>query len=145
MSDQANEGGTPTAQAWLFGFMAGVVILTLLMLAYIIGFNRGQDEAPGQEAGAGAAQEQPEQPAPKAGEGPGAELFAESCGSCHTLAAAGTSGAVGPDLDQLAPSEEQVLSAIANGGAGSGQMPANLLSGNEARQVAAFVASAAGG
>lgn len=145
MSDQANDGGTPTAQAWLFGFMAGVVILALLMATYIIGFNRGQDEAPGQEAGAGAAQEQPAQPAPKTAEAPGAGLFAETCGGCHTLAAAGTSGAVGPNLDQLAPSEEQVSLAIANGGAGSGQMPTGLLSGNEARQVAAFVASAAGG
>ncbi len=32
-----------------------------------------------------------------------AELFASKCGSCHTLAAAGTSGTTGPDLDQAIP------------------------------------------
>ena len=50
-----------------------------------------------------------------------------------------------PDLDSLAPAEDQVLAAIENGGAGSGQMPPSLLGGEEAQQVAAYVASSAGG
>jgi NNP family nitrate/nitrite transporter-like MFS transporter len=57
----------------------------------------------------------------------------------------GTSGTVGPNLDDLMPSVEQVLAAIENGGAGSGQMPAGLLAGDDARSVADLVASAAGG
>ncbi len=55
---------------------------------------------------------------------------------------AGTSGNVGPDLDSLAPlSEETVAKQIENGG---GAMPAKLLTGQDAANVAAYVASVAG-
>jgi mono/diheme cytochrome c family protein len=67
-----------------------------------------------------------------------------SGGGCHALAAAGTTATVGPDLDELQPTAEQVLAAIENGGAGSGQMPAGLLSGADAERVAEFVSGAAG-
>jgi mono/diheme cytochrome c family protein len=42
------------------------------------------------------------------------QLFTERCGSCHTLAAAGTSGTQGPDLDQVLPgqSEQQIEQSI---------------------------------
>jgi len=84
--------------------------------------------------------------APKpAAAAPGKAQFASTCGGCHTLKDAGTSGSVGPNLDQLKPSEALVKSAIAKGGAGSGQMPPGLLSGADADQVAAYVANAAGG
>src|SRR5690606_19849442 len=43
------------------------------------------------------------------------------CGICHTLAAAGAEGAVGPDLDALQPSREQVRLAVSGG---VGIMPA---------------------
>lgn len=75
----------------------------------------------------------------------GRELFARNCGTCHTLAAAGTSGRVGPNLDQLRPPKALVLNAIKLGRArGQGQMPAMLLVGDEAEAVASFVAAAAG-
>jgi mono/diheme cytochrome c family protein len=80
------------------------------------------------------------------------ELFATNCGSCHTLAKAGTDGVVGPNLDDtLAPpgapadpeaNTERVLTAIENGVAG--RMPAEILSGEQADQVAEFVAQTAG-
>ncbi len=70
--------------------------------------------------------------------------FASTCGSCHTLAAANTTGTVGPDLDTVKPTEAQVLSAIENGGLGSGTMPPGLLTGAEADGVAAYVAENAG-
>ena len=38
-----------------------------------------------------------------------------SCGTCHTLAAAGSQGAIGPNLDQLAPSADQIRKAVAQG------------------------------
>ncbi len=76
---------------------------------------------------------------------PGKAQFASTCGGCHTLKAAGTSGSVGPNLDQLKPDAARVKTAIARGGAGTGQMPPNLLSGADADQVAAYVAKAAGG
>ena len=69
-----------------------------------------------------------------------AELFAGECGFCHTLAAAGTTGRVGPNLDQLRPSRQRVLDAIAAGGRRTGLMPPGLVSGAEAQQVARYVA-----
>ena len=74
----------------------------------------------------------------------GAQLFSSRCGSCHTLKAANTTGTVGPNLDQVKPSKQQVLSAIENGGLGSGTMPPGLLTGADADAVAAYVSQNAG-
>jgi mono/diheme cytochrome c family protein len=108
----------------------------------------------------------------------GKTLFLSNCGSCHTLAAAGTSGTIGPNLDNaFAGDVEQGLSqnAIENVvldqirlGSGliasyntskdfikhhclndqskceSTQMPANIVKGQDAIDVAAYVASVAG-
>ncbi|MEA2391277.1 MAG: hypothetical protein QOK31_1386 [Solirubrobacteraceae bacterium] len=75
----------------------------------------------------------------------GSKLFGEVCGTCHTLAAARTSGKVGPNLDQLRPPKGLVLDAMANGRQrGNGTMPANLLSGDDAEAVADYVSRVAG-
>lgn len=75
----------------------------------------------------------------------GKESFLETCNSCHTLAAANARGVTGPDLDELAPlDEERVLNAIEIGGTGEGRMPAMLLEGEDAKLVAAYVARVAG-
>src|SRR3954449_5950364 len=80
-----------------------------------------------------------------AGQTAGRHFFAKNCGTCHTLAAAQTAGRVGPNLDQLRPPEKLVLDAIDKGRArGAGQMPAELLVGKEAEDVASFVAAVAG-
>jgi len=82
----------------------------------------------------------------------GKELFVNNCGPCHTLAAAGTDGVVGPSLDDLlAPggnatfegSYVQALQAVTCG-AGQGRMPAGILQGENAQDVAAFVGAYAG-
>jgi mono/diheme cytochrome c family protein len=72
----------------------------------------------------------------------GKELFSGTCGGCHVLSDAGTSGTVGPNLDELKPDEARVRAAIAEG---PGSMPENLFEGAEADSVASYVASAAGG
>lgn len=90
----------------------------------------------------------------------GQSLFQTNCGACHVLAAAGTDGNFGPDLDQLlAPGgpvddqaaitalEGRVLNAIDNGVDGTttaGRMPGGILAGEQAEEVAAFVAQTAG-
>jgi mono/diheme cytochrome c family protein len=74
----------------------------------------------------------------------GEAVFADAnCGACHTLAAAGTSGQVGPNLDSLRPGYEQAHSKVENGG---GVMPAfkNDLTAQQIRDVSAFVATRAG-
>jgi mono/diheme cytochrome c family protein len=80
-----------------------------------------------------------------AAEAHGRGEFAKYCATCHTLRAANAVGKVGPNLDQLRPPKALVLNAIAQGRAqGKGQMPAGLLQGEDAQDVAAFVAATAG-
>src|SRR3954451_2848030 len=75
----------------------------------------------------------------------GRELFAQNCSTCHTLRAANAVGRVGPNLDQLRPPRVLVLDAVDKGRArGQGQMPSQLLVGQDAKDVAAFVAATAG-
>lgn len=48
----------------------------------------------------------------------GKPLFVTTCGTCHTLKAAGTGGTIGPNLDSLAPlTEKTIITQIDNGGA----------------------------
>lgn len=75
----------------------------------------------------------------------GKTVFTASCGGCHTLKDAGSSGASGPNLDDLKPDEARVANQVQNGG---GPMPAfgrdGLLSATQVADVAAYVASVAG-
>jgi mono/diheme cytochrome c family protein len=78
------------------------------------------------------------------GSAAGAEVFASAgCGSCHTLAAAGSTGSTGPNLDDLQPDKETVVSQVTNGGGG---MPAfgDRLSEQEIDDVATYVSESAG-
>ena len=78
------------------------------------------------------------------GGSPGAKIFVSAgCNDCHTLATAGATGTVGPNLDELRPNQQRVERQVRNGGQG---MPSfsGKLSTDEIRQVAAFVATSAG-
>jgi cbb3-type cytochrome c oxidase subunit III len=72
----------------------------------------------------------------------GKDIFVANCGSCHTLAAAGTSGKVGPNLDGLKPSFARVQRQVINGGA---VMPAfkGRLTDAQIKAVAKYVSSSA--
>ena len=89
----------------------------------------------------------------KADEATGKQLFAQRCGACHVLANAGTKGVQGPNLDLA------FKKSIADGLGRStirgvvrkqiefpqgGVMPANLVKGKQAEDVAAYVADAIG-
>jgi cytochrome c6 len=84
---------------------------------------------------------------PPGGEGDpaaGKEIFTANCGTCHTLADAGTTGTVGPNLDEAQPSFELAVNRVTNG---QGVMPpfANTLSEQEIRDVAAYESTATRG
>jgi cytochrome c553 len=71
--------------------------------------------------------------------GPGAKVFADAgCGSCHTFEAAGSSGTVGPDLDEASPSFDEVVRKVKSGGGGMPSFEGEL-SEQEIRDVAEFV------
>jgi cbb3-type cytochrome c oxidase subunit III len=73
----------------------------------------------------------------------GQAIFTQNCGGCHTLAAAGTTGTVGPNLDDAKPSKELVVTRVTNG---MGQMPPfkDVLNEQQINAVADYVSSSAG-
>jgi mono/diheme cytochrome c family protein len=88
----------------------------------------------------------------------GKSVFKANCGSCHTLANAGTSGTIGPNLDAaFGPDKkqgfrEQTIRDIVRGqiaysdpntGTGSPGMPSNIVRGQQAKDVAVYVAKCA--
>ncbi len=69
----------------------------------------------------------------------GEEVFAANgCGSCHTLDDAGTSGNIGPNLDEAQPDHDLVVDRVTNG---AGAMPpfGDSLSDEQIEDVAAYV------
>jgi mono/diheme cytochrome c family protein len=90
----------------------------------------------------------------------GEQKFVEKCGSCHALAPAGTNADVGPDLEvafaasRAAGMDQDTIEGVVEGQIQNPRpaspedvevfMPANLVTGDDARDVAAYVASVAG-
>ncbi len=89
----------------------------------------------------------------------GKELFVAKCGGCHTLADAGTTGQVGPNLDDAFATSRrdglgdstvvqvvrgQIEYPIVNPSTGVPGMPANIVEGQDAEDVASYVAAVAG-
>jgi mono/diheme cytochrome c family protein len=83
-------------------------------------------------------------PQPGGGTAAGKQVFASAgCGSCHTLADAGSSGQVGPNLDDAKPDEALVVDRVTNG---QGVMPPfkGQLSDQQIQDVARYVSQVAG-
>ena len=84
----------------------------------------------------------------------GAQIFAQNCAGCHTLTTAGTQGSAvnangreykdGPNFNQRKEEKSQILYAIENGGFSSGPMPQDIVVGEDAQKVAAFLAKYSG-
>lgn len=127
----------------------GVLVAVLAVLIPWLAFRSDGDEVEAASVPAGLEQ--------------GKELFVTNCGNCHALYAAGTDGNFGPDLDELLAqagppegptaqktieaTEGRVLNAIEEGVDGdtvAGRMPAEIISGEQAKEVAEFVAATAG-
>jgi mono/diheme cytochrome c family protein len=75
----------------------------------------------------------------------GEEVFASAgCGGCHTLEAAGSSGTVGPNLDEAKPAYDLVVDRVTNG---QGAMPSfkDQLSEEDIQNVAAYVVQSTSG
>jgi mono/diheme cytochrome c family protein len=135
-------------------FIAACVLFTVGMML-TIGFVAKESE---HEAGAEThateteAEPAPAEPPPAApaetsaaaGSDPvGKVIFTTNCASCHTLADAGTTGTVGPNLDQAQPGEALVVERVTNG---QGVMPSfeGVLTEEQIGEVAAYVSAAAG-
>ena len=115
-------------------FVLSIVLLGILVPAAVIATEKNRNSIP--EANVKDMTELQEH---------GRELFDQRCKNCHTLAAAKATARVGPNLDTLQPPKSLVLDAIENGrAAGTGNMAARLVEGEDAEAVAQFVAVAVG-
>ena len=86
----------------------------------------------------------------------GAELFYDRCSGCHTLDAAAAQGSKperqvsggertnGPNFNVRQVKKDDALFAIRNGGFSGAVMPANIVVGEDAEAVAAFLEEYAG-
>jgi mono/diheme cytochrome c family protein len=131
------------AAAWLFAFIFVGFGIALPVVILVGNHDRANAQVGGYKL--------------TAAEKRGRELFGQHCGVCHTLAAANAGGKVGPNLDVLKPSETLVLHTIlygclqnpppgntAQACLGQGNMPSMILQGQQASDVAKFVAKVAG-
>jgi cytochrome c6 len=149
-------------------FIAGCIVLfAAQMTAVVLLAEVGEEEhAATEEPGPGEPEPEPGEPTettptspepttgetettqpPAGGEGDpaaGKEVFTANCGSCHTLADAGTTGSVGPNLDESQPAVELAVDRVTNG---QGVMPpfADTLSEQQIQDVAAYVSTATRG
>jgi mono/diheme cytochrome c family protein len=123
-----------TRRIALVNFLLAVVILGLGVPAAVIATVDARDDVPQANVSNLTAAEKH-----------GRELFGRRCTNCHTLKASNSVAQVGPNLDTLRPPKNLVLNAIQNGRAqGNGQMAADLVQGQDAEDVAAYVAKAVG-
>ena len=115
-------------------FLVAVAVLGVALPAAVVAAVNGSDSIPSANVTNLTAAEKH-----------GRELFGERCAACHTLAASNAVAQVGPNLDELKPNAKFVETTIKNGKSiGNGQMPAGIYSGQDAKDVAAYVAKAVG-
>lgn len=131
----AARGAARSSRGFKLLVLATYVLFGVAVPALVIA---GRGEA---EGGVGALQQKPLTATLEEGK----KLFKAQCASCHNLDAVNARGNTGPDLDEIGPvTRERVATAIKNGGSGQNRMPANLLRGQDANAVAAYVAEVAG-
>jgi mono/diheme cytochrome c family protein len=121
--------------------MALRLALVLLAALALVGAGCGGDD---EESGETTVTETTATDTTGGGTASGEMVFAQAgCGGCHTLAAAGSSGQVGPNLDDLDLTVDGVEDQVRNGGGG---MPAfeGDLSDAEIQAVAQYVVDSAG-
>jgi cytochrome c6 len=115
-----------------------LVIVLVLALGFAVAGCGGGGEGGGDGTEAGAAT----QGDPAAGRDAFLGATDPPCGDCHTLADAGTTGTIGPSLDEVKPTFEQVIAAL---NTGPGEMPDfSDVSPQLKDNIAAYVSTAAG-
>ena len=128
--------GIDKALAPLTWIVAGVLVLMLFAGPQVVAEDKAEPERAGEAAGAApyAAAASGSSSA-----GDGKVLFTDTCGSCHALSKAGTSGDVGPPLDDVGLEAAGIESVVREG---RGTMPsfAGELADDEITAIAAFVA-----
>jgi mono/diheme cytochrome c family protein len=121
-------------RAATFLFFVSLLVLGALVPAWVISSEISNDDIPSAQV-SGLTEEEKR----------GQKLFGQRCSMCHSLKAANAVAKVGPNLDEMAPNEALTLDAILKGRSqGNGQMPSELYTGQDAEDVAKFVAKSVG-
>ena len=130
------------------GASVAFTVAMLLTVAFVAKETGGEGQPAAAETQGTTETTQPTQTTPttEASEGDpaaGKTVFVSTCGGCHTLADAGTTGTVGPNLDQTKPDATLAYDRVTNG---KGGMPAwkGTLSDTQIADVVAYVSSATG-
>ncbi len=126
-------------------WLAVVAALSLALVAAACGSEGDISAAPETVIGSLPESTTEQVTVPEGDAAAGAEVFASAgCGSCHTLAAAGSTGNVGPNLDESKPTAERTYVQIQNGGGG---MPPyqDQLSEQQIADVTAYVVESTSG
>jgi mono/diheme cytochrome c family protein len=128
---------------------AYIVVSALLFIAqmgavvWVTGTQETEEETHAAETG-GATEGGTTTEAPTGDAAAGKQVFESAgCVACHTLADAGSTGTVGPNLDDAKPSATLVVTRVTDG---AGAMPSfkDKLTEQQIQDVAAYVSSAAG-
>ena len=129
---------------------AYIVVSALLFIAqmsavvWVTGTQETEEETHAAETGGGATEGGTTTEAPAGDAAAGKEVFASAgCVACHTLADAGSTGTVGPNLDDAKPPATLVVTRVTDG---AGAMPSfkDKLTEQQIQDVAAYVSSVAG-
>jgi cytochrome c6 len=146
--------GFPGNRLGIFLAICGVFFVAQMTAVLVLAEVGEADEPAHEEEAAGEATEPPPPtgsettgPGEPAGDtAAGKEVFLGSagCAGCHTLSDAGSTGTIGPDLDDVKPSYEMAVAQVTNGGGG---MPPfeDTLTEKQIQDVAAYVSTAAKG
>jgi cytochrome c551 len=140
--------GFPGRNIRVFTVVAVLLVVAMLAAVEVFGEAHESEGAERTESGATDTGQQGDDGGGGGGGGgdaaAGEEIFVANCGSCHTLEEAGTSGNVGPNLDDSSFDQGAVEVQVTNGGGG---MPAfgGQLSEEEIQNVAAFVVASEDG
>ena len=137
----------PGNRLGIFLAICGCLFVAQLTAVLVLAEVGEADEPAKGESASGETTPPPTGPTQAAGDATaGKEVFlgTAGCSSCHTLADAGSTGNVGPNLDALKPSYDAVVTQVTNGGGG---MPPfkGTLSEQQIQDVAAYVSSATQG
>jgi mono/diheme cytochrome c family protein len=120
----------------LVGLDAIIVMIAVFLAvgAGIVGFYVGRGTAGSDKASTQPTTTSAASPAGKA-------VFASAgCGNCHTLKAAGSTGTVGPNLDDAHPSRALVVNRVTNGKGGMPSFKGQLTTA-QIQAVAQFVST----
>ena len=129
---------------------AYIVVSALLFIAqmsavvWVTGTQETEEETHAAETGGGATEGGTTTEAPAGDAAAGKQVFESAgCVACHTLADAGSTGTVGPNLDDAKPPATLVVTRVTDG---AGAMPSfkDKLTEQQIQDVAAYVSSAAG-